>query len=805
MALAPACGGDPEIVVPPLDGNTGGSAPDASVEGGGAAGASGLGGSAGAAGPSGAGGGEAGADAGPEAAAGASPDDAAPDIEPDMADVTFGYDAPECASGCDGGVCVNGHCCALENACGSNCCTTGEVCSFQQCVIPGITCIDATDCPADHYCEYSLGAPAQKPDGGTPGGCQSGVVPATGKCLPRPPQCAPGVEIVPGEPITCLPACEHKPSGGFSPVLKYHWDKGDIMMAPVVIQLDDDNCDGVVDERDIPEIVFSTFAAGNYNANGTLWAVSVHDDAVFEKWSLNTPANPMHPGRAIAAGNIDGQPGNEVVVCNTNGKMSAISGTGMVLWTDPAGGGCLMPSIGDLDGDGKPEVVDTTRILNGLDGTVKATLNPANSGNIVLSDMDGDSFLDVVSATGIWGGDGVQKAVSTLAGSYIAVGDFDKDGVPEVASINNTTHTLSVWRYDAAEPNHVKVLRTGIDINGTNPNVCPAGSAGATRGGGPPTIADFNADGTPDVAVAGGIGYAVIDGTKLLDPNVAPNETNLWLAATHDCSSAATGSSLFDFEGDGKAEVVYSDEHYLRVYEGTTGNELFRTCNTTGTLFEYPLVADVDADGQADLVVVANSYSGITCPDDASKQKGLRVFSAMGGQWVRTRRVWNQHAYHVTNVEEDGTIPAKELPNWTQPRLNNFRQNVQPIGEFSAPDLIVTVEPPPCNVTPYALIARVRNIGQASVPAGIPVGFYQGNPSQGGTLLGIAATSLALYPAEAEDVKLVIANPSDAITSGASAIYAVVDHGQPQHAWAECRTDNNQSGPGTGKCQGGAH
>ena len=38
-----------------------------------------------------------------------------------------------------------------------------------------------------------------------------------------------------------------------------------------------------------------------------------------------------------------------------------------------------------------------------------------------------------------------------------------------------------------------------------------------------------------------------------------------------DHSSSATGSSVFDFEEDGYAEVVYNDETMLRIYDGETG------------------------------------------------------------------------------------------------------------------------------------------------------------------------------------------------------------------------------------------
>jgi len=108
---------------------------------------------------------------------------------------------------------------------------------------------------------------------------------------------------------------------------------------------------------------------------------------------------------------------------------------------------------------------------------------------------------------------------------------------------------------------------------------------------------------------------------------------------------------VFDFDGDGSAEVIYSDEINLRVYTGSDGTVLWSTCNTTGTLVEYPLVADVDGDGHADIVAVSNDYSGITC--EGTKQTGVRVFGDSLDSWVRTRRVWNQHTYHVTNIPPD--------------------------------------------------------------------------------------------------------------------------------------------------------
>ncbi|MBX3182359.1 MAG: VCBS repeat-containing protein [Polyangiaceae bacterium] len=725
---------------------------------------------------------------------------------------------PGCSE-CDGGVCIQGVCCDPVQACGNVCCGGGEVCSFQTCEVPKGTCVDSDDCGANEYCEYSLGEPASSPDAGaTPDGgapaCVEGATPATGRCLTRPPTCANGEE--PGDPIQCLQACEYRPPvGEFNPTLKHTWEgtheDGQIMMAPIVIQLDDDNCDGKVDAKDIPEILFTTFkttrpatgdnGAAIYSQNGTLRAISIVNGQVVEKWSYY-PDEPfddrLHPGAHLAAGNIDGLPGNEIIVCTQDGRARAVAADGTPMWVSTATG-CHMPAIADMDQDGIAEVLIGGAVLDGATGNTKFPISGGNAGT--FADVDGDGYLEVVGLTGIYDRHGTQIATQPLGGSYLAVGDFNRDGTPEIVSVNSSTHMVHVWVYDAAEPNGVRTVRQDIDINGTFTNHCAPGSAGATRGGGPPTIADFNSDGTPDVAIATGIGYTVLDGLKLLDPTVPNDATNMWLKETKDCSSAATGSSVFDFDGDGQAEVVYADEHTLRIYNGANGDELWSTCNTSGTLTEYPLVADVDNDGHADLIVIANDYSGLTCLDDTTRKvRGLRVFGDTAGKWVRTRRVWNQHTYHVTNVNEDGSIPLQEERNWSHPRLNNFRQNIQPSGEFSAPDLVVEVRPS-CD-RGYSLVARVRNIGLAAVPPGVVVGFYLGDPAAGGTRLGEAVTTRTLGPAQAEDVTLDIASPSTELTSGATPVYAVVDDGGPPHAWVQCRTDNDQSQAASGRCDG---
>jgi hypothetical protein len=49
----------------------------------------------------------------------------------------------------------------------------------------------------------------------------------------------------------------------------------------------------------------------------------------------------------------------------------------------------------------------------------------------------------------------------------------------------------------------------------------------------------------------------------------------LWTRPSQDTSSAVTGSTTFDFEGDGRVEAVYADECFLRVYDGLSGDVLY--------------------------------------------------------------------------------------------------------------------------------------------------------------------------------------------------------------------------------------
>ena len=213
--------------------------------------------------------------------------------------------------------------------------------------------------------------------------------------------------------------------------------------------------------------------------------------------------------------------------------------------------------------------------------------------------------------------------------------------------------------------------------------------------GGPATIADFDGDGRPEVGVAGGTAYAVYDFNRPDEELVFPNGDlpplpgamfPRWSAATQDNSSGCTGSSVFDFQGDGAAEVVYQDECKLHIFDGKTGAPQLELPSSSLTVHEYPLVVDVDGDGHAELVNVANlsgpqqNETCVLADPDFEPRRGVYVYGAESSDWVATREVWTQHSYHVSNADDAGHVPFEEAANWLTAGLNNFRQN-PPLSE----------------------------------------------------------------------------------------------------------------------------
>ncbi len=113
-----------------------------------------------------------------------------------------------------------------------------------------------------------------------------------------------------------------------------------------------------------------------------------------------------------------------------------------------------------------------------------------------------------------------------------------------------------------------------------------------------------------------------------------------------------TGTSVFDFQGDGKAEVLYNDECFFRVFEGATAKVLYERPNSHRTQTEYPIVVDVDGDSNSEIVVVSTGDQS-TFRDRCGNvnQTATRVHRHHG----RRRRYRHQRGQRVRNgTQPDG-------------------------------------------------------------------------------------------------------------------------------------------------------
>ncbi len=433
--------------------------------------------------------------------------------------------------------------------------------------------------------------------------------------------------------------------GSFTPVIEWeNTDPGNTYTTPVIGQLTDDNGNGVIDDGDTPDVVVA-------NTSGVLWAISGDGTTMWSAGSLGS--EPM----TAAIGDLDGDGFPEVVGSGSPGTIAVHGEDGSTYWeVNTAGSLCGGVGIADLDADGNPEVLLGAKIIEGQTGSLLATgaygtgsgygsSSVATFG--IAADIDLDGQLEVVVGNALYDIDGNAIWANGQSDGFVAVANFDSDPEGEIV----VTYTGNVRLQD----NDGTVLWSANYVGGTS---------------GPPTVADFDGDGEPEIGVAGNGEYEVIDG----------DGTSLWSRPTVDFSSGFTGSAVFDFEGDGIAEVVYADENDVYVFAGPNGDiKMQDPTHSSATCSEYPAVADVDGDGHAEIVYTSSNYSG--------PEVGVRVIGDADDSWQPGRKVWNQHGYSITNVGDDGEIPAYPDPNWES--YNNFRSgDLIPGGEgYSGPDL----------------------------------------------------------------------------------------------------------------------
>jgi hypothetical protein len=363
----------------------------------------------------------------------------------------------------------------------------------------------------------------------------------------------------------------------------------------------------------------------------------------------------------IAVGDVNGDGKLDVVAVGipSNGNLNSMVG----IWLGK-GDGTFRPSviyntgdegansvaIGDLNGDGKPDLVvgnsygcatcDTSTLsvlLGNGDGTFQPPVNYSSGGSYVdsvaIADLNGDGIPDLVVANGyqcvgclnggvgvlLGNGDGTfQPAASFDSGGYFAasvvIADLNGDGKPDLAVANGA-------QCHGCGNSEVSVFLG----NGDGTFQPPASYIWGMYGAASIAIADLNGDGKPDLAVA----IATMNGNSVGEGEVSVllgngDGTFQTPVSYKSGGHIATSVAIADLNDDGHPDLAVANwcpsgdqfgDCYgygkVGVLRGNgDGTFLAPKSYSTGALEGASVaIGDLKGDGQPDLLV-ANEYAG---------------------------------------------------------------------------------------------------------------------------------------------------------------------------------------------------
>ena len=595
---------------------------------------------------------------------------------------------------------------------------------------------------------------------------------------------------------------------------------------------------GDLDSDGIPEIIAVNYYGYSISIlDGETGAVEKTSNIHYDFWNGVGPPKGVAPNNESFFADVDGDGNAELFfpVLVTNG-VAAYDNQLNPLWLAEIGIMPGNPGIADFDEDGIPEIYARDVIIDALTGTVmnsssyvktKTDTLTACEYNLNMSGVAVDILPDAACANCaglelVNGGKiysvsinrgtmtaslNLEKTIPTfpiyMKGAWgynrtgTSVADYNQDGFLDVvfAGVDYATDTITKYFFWDVQNN---VISRYLDP-----------TYNWQYGAGRPNIADMDGDGTPDATFVSGQYLYILD----------ENWTLLKRYPIQETTSGNTGTTVFDFNGDGIFEIVYRDEAFLQIFDVTApGNAAVKAIPAKSlTWTEYPVVADVDGDGDTEIVVTClhDSYSVINTGND--KHGVVRVFEAAGGEhWVPSRQIWNQHGYFNVNINDDMTVPTELQAHHlvfssgvcgvgpVRP-LNTFLNQApymtnEGCRDWAAPDFSfdgnVVVSPPTCPNTDFTVSFDMSNIGDRVVRGLVPITFYDGDPTvAGSTKLNTVLQYVNLPPGTSMTVSNVMVKGTG---SSFTLSISINDEGlqnppvvPPLSNLLECQTNNN--------------
>ncbi len=336
--------------------------------------------------------------------------------------------------------------------------------------------------------------------------------------------------------------------------------------------------------------------------------------------------------------------------------------------------------------DGELWVEGTSESLSLLPTQSEAGI--LEDGTSQLVDLDGDTrpeflapggvcFLEPVSCRPWQGPDGEELA----ARDFAVLGDGDEPAILGV--------TTSGW-FVAGPSGAVTTSVIDEDLHGMHAAVASI---------------DTDGDGRAEACIAGGKSGLIVSDEGAVLATLGPDGAGNW-----------SGCIAADLDADGDGEFILAGTRSVRVHDGLDGDWLARLEPGVEAGGNYGLVvAELDGEPGQELAL-----HGL-----ADGEPVVAVIGPATGEWSRGRPVWNQHAYDITSIHDDGTLAPFPRPPWQS--YNAHR--AQPAHDGDRPDLVpelVDVCADSCAAGGTILAsARVANLG--------------GEPSAGGAELRLHA------------------------------------------------------------------
>ena len=298
-------------------------------------------------------------------------------------------------------------------------------------------------------------------------------------------------------------------------------------------------------------------------------------------------------------------------------------------------------ATGDVDGDGKPDLV----IANGNSNTLSVLRNTSTSGIINASsfaakvdfasgtfieyvsicDVDGDGKQDLVvitngnisvlrntSISGIINASSFAAKVDFASGFtgpvFGAIGDLDGDGKPDIVNANSGASSVSV-RLNTSTPGNIS-FAAKVDF--------PSGLTSVSV-----AIGDLDGDGKPDLAVTNA--ESSTNTVSVLHNTSTPGNVSFSTKVAFATGAIPRNVAIGDIDGDGKPDLVVANNATspasttISVLRNTSISGVINASSfaakvdfTAGTAPRYVAMGDADGDGKLDLVVANTSSNNIS-------------------------------------------------------------------------------------------------------------------------------------------------------------------------------------------------